>query len=190
MEGAVSVVCALIFVHPDPYLSLKIFFIFILIQITLNLFQKIEKNNKEIFKSEDDYSIFNASLSHRKENYGGFSPDIRYALFEPDRIEMPEIEPDERKLSFIEQVIGYDKDQAREEAGRCLECKLCEEACPAHLKISDYIDAIYREEPKESLEKIFEDNPIPSICGRICMAHCEDACSLHIRGDSLAIRWN
>ena len=156
---------------------------------TFKFIPKDEKNNKEIFKSEDDYSIFNASLSHRKENYGGFSPDIRYALFEPDRIEMPEIEPDERKLSFIEQVIGYDKDQAREEAGRCLECKLCEEACPAHLKISDYIDAIYREEPKESLEKIFEDNPIPSICGRICMAHCEDACSLHIRGDSLAIRW-
>ncbi|MCD6117527.1 FAD-dependent oxidoreductase [bacterium] len=156
---------------------------------TFTFIPKDEKLEKDVYKSEQDYSIFAASLTHRKENYDGFSPDIQYALFEPDRIEMPEIEPDERKLSFIEQVIGYDKDQAREEAGRCLECKLCEEACPAHLKISDYIDAIYRDDPKESLEKIYEDNPIPSICGRVCMAHCEDACSLHIRGDSLAIRW-
>ena len=156
---------------------------------TFTFIPKDEKLNKETYKAEKEYSIFTASLSHRKEYYDGFSPDIRYALFKPDRIEMPEIEPDERKLSFIEQVIGYDKEQAKEEAGRCLECKLCEEACPAHLKISDYIDAIYRDDPKESLEIIYEDNPIPSICGRICMAHCEDACSLHIRGDSLAIRW-
>jgi len=156
---------------------------------TFTFIPKDEKTDKETYKSDKNYSIFNASLTHRKENYQGFSPDMQYALFEPDRIEMPEIEPDERKLSFVEQVIGYSKEQAREEAGRCLECKLCEAACPAHLKISDYMDAIYRDEPKEALEKIFEDNPIPSICGRICMAHCEDACSLHIRGDSLAIRW-
>ncbi|MEA3499497.1 MAG: FAD-dependent oxidoreductase [Candidatus Marinimicrobia bacterium] len=156
---------------------------------TFTFIPKDEKLDKETYKSEEDYSIFQASIVHRKENYDGFSPDMRYALFEPDRVEMPEVEPDVRKLSFIEQVIGYNKDEAKKEAGRCLECKLCEEACPAHLKISDYIDAIYRDDPKESLETIYEDNPIPSICGRICMAHCEDACSLQIRGDSLAIRW-
>jgi glutamate synthase (NADPH/NADH) small chain len=66
---------------------------------------------------------------------------------------------------------------------------LCEEACPAHLKISDYIKAVYEDEPGESLRRIFEDNPIPSICGRICMKHCETACSLSIRGEPLAIRW-
>jgi glutamate synthase (NADPH/NADH) small chain len=156
---------------------------------TFTFLPKDEKSDLQTYKSAGDYSIFQASLSHRKENYDGFSPDLQYALFEPDRVTMPEVKPDERILSFIEQVIGYDQEQAREEAGRCLKCKLCEEACPAHLKISDYIDAIYRNAPKESLKIIFEDNPIPSICGRICMAHCEDACSLHIRGDSLAIRW-
>jgi len=81
------------------------------------------------------------------------------------------------------------KKEARRESSRCLECKLCEEACPAHLKISDYIKAIYEGKTDESLKKIFEDNPIPSICGRICMKHCETACSLSIRGEPVAIRW-
>ena len=156
---------------------------------TFTFIPKDEKNDEKSFVADGDYSVLKASLSHRKKNYKGFSPEIRYALFEPDSVEMPQIPPEERKLSFIEQVLGYSKEQAKLEAERCLECKLCEEACPANLKISEYIDAIYRDEPKESLQKIYEDNPIPTICGRVCMAHCEDACSLSIRGESLAIRW-
>ncbi len=156
---------------------------------TFVFFPKNEQSDKDKFLSTDQYSIFKASLSHRKADYDGFVSDLRYALFEPERVEMPEVTPEERKLSFIEQVIGYSKEEAKKEAERCLECKLCEEACPAHLKISEYIKAIYQDKPEESLRVIFEDNPIPSICGRICMKHCEDACSLRLRGEPLAIRW-
>jgi glutamate synthase (NADPH/NADH) small chain len=148
-----------------------------------------EKTDGEHFLPKEKYSILKASLSHRKEDYDGFSSDLRYTLFEPDRVEMPEVSPEERRLSFIEQVIGYNREEARKEAARCLGCQLCEEACPAHLKISDYIQAIYQGQPEASLKKIYEDNPIPSICGRICMKHCEDACSLRLRGQPLAIRW-
>ncbi|MFP4605079.1 MAG: FAD-dependent oxidoreductase [Bacteroidales bacterium] len=150
---------------------------------------KDEKREPEKFKSNGGYSVLKASLSHRKANYEGFVSDLKYALFEPERVTMPMIEPDKRKLSFIEVVTGYNKEEAQKEASRCLECKLCEEACPAHLKISDYIQAIYEDKPEESLKTIFEDNPIPSICGRVCMAHCETACSLSIRGEALSIRW-
>jgi len=156
---------------------------------TFTFLPKDEKSDKEHFLSSENYSILKASLAHRKQNYEGFSPDLDYSLFEPLRTTMPEVPPEQRKLSFIEQVIGYSKEEAKKEASRCLECKLCEEACPAHLKISDYIKAIYEDKPDESLRKIFEDNPIPSICGRICMKHCEAACSLSIRGEAVAIRW-
>ena len=156
---------------------------------TFSFLPKDEKLDKEHFLGSEQYSILKASLTHRKENYEGFTSDLEYALFEPQRVSMPEVPPEERKLSFIEQGIGYSKEEAKREASRCLECKLCEEACPAHLKISDYIKAIYEDKPDASLRKIFEDNPLPSICGRICMKHCETACSLSIRGEAVAVRW-
>jgi len=150
---------------------------------------KDQQTEPEKYFSSEEYSVLKASLSHRRKDYDGFVSDIEFALFEPERVSMPMVSPDIRKLSFIEQVLGYSKEEAIKEASRCLECKLCEEACPAHLKISDYIKAIYEDKPEQSLKKIYEDNPIPSICGRVCMAHCEDACSLSIRGEALSIRW-
>jgi len=156
---------------------------------TFTFVPKDQDNDNETFLPAEDYSILKASLSHRRKNYEGFTSDLDYALFEPERVSMPEVPAEERKMSFIEQVIGYNKAEAKKEAARCLECKLCEDACPAHLKISDYINAIYEDKPDESLKKIFEDNPIPAICGRICMKYCESACSLSIRGEALAIRW-
>ncbi len=156
---------------------------------TFTFLPKDEKSDKVHFLPPGEYSILKASLTHRKENYEGFASDLQFSLFEPERVAMREVRPEQRKLSFIEQVIGYNREEARKEASRCLECKLCEQACPAHLKISDYINAVYEDKPGESLKKIFEDNPIPSICGRICMKHCEAACSLSIRGEPVAIRW-
>ncbi|HDR88546.1 MAG TPA: 4Fe-4S dicluster domain-containing protein [Bacteroidetes bacterium] len=150
---------------------------------------KNEHTEPEKYFPTNEYSVLKASLSHRRKDYDGFVSDLKYSLFEPERVPMPVVPPEERMLSFIEHIIGYDREEARKEAARCLECRLCEEACPAHLKISDYIHAIFEDKPEESLKKIYEDNPIPSICGRVCMAHCEKACSLSIRGEALSIRW-
>jgi len=156
---------------------------------TFTFIPKDDAADDTSFVPDEEYSILKASLAHRKRDYEGFSPDLDYALFEPDRVPMPEVPPEERTMSFVEQVIGYSREEAVREAERCLECGLCEEACPAHLKISDYIKAIHDGAPDESLRKIFEDNPIPAICGRVCMKHCEDACSLRLRGEPVAIRW-
>lgn len=156
---------------------------------SFTLLAKDQKSDDEHFLPAEQYSIFKASLTHRKKDYEGFSSDLKFALFEPERVSMPIIDPAERKKSFIEMVLGYSEEKARAEAARCLECKLCEEACPAHLKIHDYIKAIALGDYEESLRKVFEDNPIPAICGRICMKHCEAVCSIGIRGEPLAIRW-
>ncbi|MFW6006324.1 MAG: 4Fe-4S binding protein, partial [Candidatus Bipolaricaulota bacterium] len=156
---------------------------------TFTFIPKDEEKDRESFLPEDEYSVLKANLNHRRENYEGFAQDLDYSLFERDRVPMPQVAPDERKLSFIEQVIGYSREEAKKEAGRCLECGLCEDACPANLNIVDYVEAIHDDDPEKSLEEVFEDNPIPAICGRVCMKHCEDACSLSIQGEPVAIRW-
>ncbi len=156
---------------------------------TFTFIAEDENSDKKHFLPAPEYSILKASLAHRKKDYEGFVSDLDFSLLDLERVPMPEVEPEKRKLSFIEQVIGYSRAEAEAEAERCLECKLCEDACPAHLKISDYVRAIYEDKPEESLKKILEDNPIPAICGRICMKHCEAACSLSIRGEPVAIRW-
>ncbi len=148
-----------------------------------------DKRDRATFLPPEEYSILKASLSHRRRDYEGFSSDLSYTLFEPERVPMAQVPAEERRSSFIEQVTGYSREEAERESGRCLECKLCEEACPAHLKISDYVKSINEGDHEAALRTIFEDNPLPAICGRICMRHCEDACSLGLRGTPAAIRW-
>ena len=148
-----------------------------------------ERAGNKSFVRKEEYSLLKASLAHRMAGNEGFASDKDYSYVEFERVPMPIIEPEKRKSSFIELVLGYEEEEARKEAARCLECKLCEEACPAHLKISDYVGKIAEGRYEDALRKIFEDNPIPLICGKICMAHCEDVCSIHYRGEAIAIRW-
>ncbi|HDD57309.1 MAG TPA: 4Fe-4S dicluster domain-containing protein, partial [Thermoplasmatales archaeon] len=150
---------------------------------------KDEKLDKEHFVTKDKYSIFQANLGHRRANYEGFVSELDFALFEPERTPM-DIEPSEVRInSFIEEVKGYTAEKAKEESERCLECKLCEDICPAHMKISDYINYIYEDKLENSVKEIYTDNPLPGVCGRVCTHKCETVCSLGKRGEPVAIRW-
>jgi formate dehydrogenase beta subunit len=52
----------------------------------------------------------------------------------------------------------------------------CIEACPAHLDVPRYIDAIRSGNYHESLEIISRRNPLAGICGRVCVHPCESVC--------------
>ena len=52
----------------------------------------------------------------------------------------------------------------------------CQSSCPAGLDVPSYTALIAVGRYKESLELILEDNPFPSICGRVCARPCESSC--------------
>lgn len=56
----------------------------------------------------------------------------------------------------------------------------CKTDCPAHISIPAYIKLASQGRYKEALELIKKENPFPAVCGRVCPALCEDACT---RGD-------
>ena len=56
----------------------------------------------------------------------------------------------------------------------------CKTECPAHISIPAYIKLASQGKYRDALELIKKDNPFPAVCGRVCPALCESACT---RGD-------
>ncbi len=53
----------------------------------------------------------------------------------------------------------------------------CEAGCPIHQSGQGYVTLIAQGRFEEALKVILRDNPIPSICGRICTHPCTTACT-------------
>lgn len=110
-------------------------------------------------------------------------------LLDLERIDMVHIEPKERIKSYIEVVRGYSKEQARQEAARCVECGVCTASCPVQMNIPQYIKAIWEDDIEGALRIAYETNPLPGVCGRVCTHNCETSCAIAVRGEAIAIRW-
>ena len=124
-----------------------------------------------------------------KEEKGWRKPEGKFELFGLDRVDMEELHPEERDKSFVEIVKGYSKIQAQKEADRCVECGICIATCPAHMGIPGYIKAVREDNIEEGFKILYDTNPLPEICGRICTHKCEDVCSVGHQGEPLSIRW-
>ena len=53
----------------------------------------------------------------------------------------------------------------------------CQAGCPIHQSAQGYVTLIAQGRFDEALQVILRDNPIPSICGRICTHPCTTACT-------------
>ncbi|WP_422481455.1 FAD-dependent oxidoreductase [Pleomorphochaeta sp. DL1XJH-081] len=112
-----------------------------------------------------------------------------YDLLEGQRVPMPMLSFEESRKSFVEMVQGYSTKQAKAEADRCISCGLCVATCPAHMRVPDYIKAIRDDDMVEGLKIVYQANPLPASCGRVCSHACEYVCAMKHKGEALSIRW-
>jgi heterodisulfide reductase subunit A-like polyferredoxin len=63
----------------------------------------------------------------------------------------------------------------------------CRQACPAGVNAHGYVALISAGKFKEALNLIRQQNPLPSVCGRICYHPCEQACNRREIDESVAI---
>jgi len=104
---------------------------------------------------------------------------------------MPVHDPKKRIQDFHEVARGFSLQQIKLEASRCLDCKnpRCIDACPVNIDIPKFIKEILEEDYEKAYCTIYQDNILPSVCGRVCPqeSQCEGACILGIKSEAVAI---
>ena len=109
----------------------------------------------------------------------------------PNKVKMPEQDPNVRNKNFEEVSLGYTKEQAMEEATRCLNCKkpFCMDGCPVGVPIPEFIHHVAEGEFEEAYQTITRENALPAICGRVCPQEnqCEGKCVRGIKTESVGI---
>ncbi len=97
----------------------------------------------------------------------------------------------ERRKNFETVEYNLTAEQAKKEAGRCLNCKnaRCIAGCPVNVNIPKFIEAIKNNDLVKAGEIIRQTNMLPSVCGRVCPQErqCEGKCVLGIKNEPVAI---
>ena len=108
-----------------------------------------------------------------------------------NRVPVREQEPKVRATNFDEVCLGYNKDEAVEEAQRCLGCKnaKCITGCPVNINIPAFIAQVKEGNFEEAYKIIGESSALPAVCGRVCPqeSQCEGKCIRGIKGEPVSI---
>ena len=97
------------------------------------------------------------------------------------KVPVREQAPDVRNKNFDEVCLGYNKEEAMEEATRCLNCKnaRCVQGCPVSIDIPAFIHQVKEGNIEEAYKIIGKSSALPAVCGRVCPqeTQCEGQCS-------------
>lgn len=94
-------------------------------------------------------------------------------------------------------VINTDNEKVRKARKTALELILsdhyadcvgpCKETCPAGVDVQGYISYIEKGMYSEAIEVIKETNPLPAVCGRVCVRPCEVACRRNLLDEGTGV---
>ena len=107
------------------------------------------------------------------------------------KVPVREQEATVRAKNFDEVCLGYNKEEAMEEATRCINCKnaQCIKGCPVAIDIPAFIEQVKLGNIAEAYQIISQSSALPAVCGRVCPqeSQCEGKCIRGIKGDPVSI---
>ena len=102
-----------------------------------------------------------------------------------------EQDPKVRATNFEEVCLGYNREEAMEEASRCINCKnaQCIKGCPVSINIPGFIEKVKNGDVEGAYRVISESSALPAVCGRVCPqeSQCEGKCIRCIKGEPVSI---
>lgn len=124
--------------------------------------------------------------------------ELRQTIKNKERTEIPRIRMNELNAHYRATVSeevnqGLSKEQAMEEAKRCLDCPTptCMTGCPVSINIPGFIKNIERGEFLQAAKVLKETSALPAVCGRVCPQEkqCESQCfyKLKLKKEPVAI---
>ena len=107
------------------------------------------------------------------------------------KVPVREQDPKVRATNFEEVCLGYNKEEAMEEASRCLKCKnaRCVKGCPVSINIPGFIKEVQDGNFEEAAKIIAQSSALPAVCGRVCPqeSQCEGQCVRGVKGEPISI---
>ncbi|NBH24333.1 NADPH-dependent glutamate synthase [Lachnospiraceae bacterium] len=107
------------------------------------------------------------------------------------KVPVREQEAKVRAANFEEVCLGYNKEEAMEEAARCINCKnaQCIKGCPVSINIPGFIEKVKEGDVEGAYQVISEASALPAVCGRVCPqeSQCEGKCIRGIKGEPVSI---
>lgn len=107
------------------------------------------------------------------------------------KVPVREQEAAARAKNFDEVCLGYNKEEAMDEATRCINCKnaQCIKGCPVAIDIPAFIEQVKLGNIEEAYQIISRSSALPAVCGRVCPqeSQCEGKCIRGIKGDPISI---
>ena len=98
----------------------------------------------------------------------------------------------DRVRHFREFTLPLDEHDLKKQAARCMDCGIpfCHgpTGCPVHNQIPDWNELVFQSDWEEAARNLHSTNNFPEFTGRVCPAPCEEACTLNLENQPVAIK--